>query len=66
MSASPAPRWNEKNAERHRQKHRSCFERILGISREIDIDEFKARSQLAITGSWAEFEAKKQALLEDI
>lgn len=54
------PAWDANNAERHRAKHTKCFERLLGVTgREVTIDEFKDRSQDAIDGSWAEFEADK-------
>lgn len=60
MSGSlPEPSWDETNAETHRQKHGKCFQRILGIGHMVTLDEFKTRCQLAITGSWAEFEARK-------
>lgn len=59
-TSQPRPAWDEQNAERHRQKHRKCFERLLGVAgREVTITEFKDRSQGAIDGSWAEFEADK-------
>lgn len=56
----PRPRWDDDNAERHRQKHTKCFERLLRVvGREVNIDEFKARSQAAIDQAWMEFEARK-------
>jgi hypothetical protein len=59
-SIRPTPTWDEQNAERHRHKHTKCFERLLGVlGREVTISEFKTRSQRAIDGSWAEFEADK-------
>lgn len=56
----PVPQWDAANAERHRQKHSKCFERLLGVKdREVTITEFKDRSQRTVEKSWAEFEADK-------
>lgn len=55
LTARPSPRWDEGNADRHRQKHTKCFERLL--RRKVTLSDYKHRSQAAIDHSWAEFEA---------
>ena len=53
------PRWQPKNLEGHRDKHKSCFADIYGLSEhEISLGKYEALSLQCIKSCWLQFLAK--------
>jgi hypothetical protein len=57
------PYWANRNLERHHAKRLretpGCFEELLGLSgRQITVEEFRDRSERAVSDSWCEYEAQ--------